>query len=100
VDFWIWILAVFSIYLFSSIFWGVRGAIVCFAAVPVIGLVSGLMWPPEMDFLGRKLDMTGKVFAVVAGVGWGSVLVWMLGFPAAAIGVALGPILKRPFSPR
>jgi hypothetical protein len=100
VDFWIWILAVFAIYLFSSMFWGVRGAIVCFAAMPIIGLAFGLIFPPEMDFLGRKLDMVGKVFAIVAGAGWGSVFVWMVGFPAAAIGLALGPILKRQFRTR
>ncbi len=81
--------SILAIFFLGSLLWGVRGAIVCFTAVPVIGFVIGSIWPPAMIFWGLPLQTMQTVFAIVAAVGWASVLIWLLGFPAAAIGIAL-----------
>ncbi len=81
--------SILAIFFLCSLLWGMRGAIVCFAAVPAIGFVLGSIWPPAMVFWGLPLDSVQTVFAIVAAVGWASVMIWLLGFPAAAIGIAL-----------
>jgi hypothetical protein len=75
---------------------GIRGALACFAAAPIIWLaLFCTIWNSDVDFWGRKWDTLEWIYSLIFATGFGSILVWMVGFPAVAIGLTLGRNLKR-----
>lgn len=103
---WIVPTAIVAFYLLGSLFWGMRGAIICFLLPPAASLLVGTIYT-----LVRSGDPVAWQYAthppwlatiqhLIAGSFGGAylfvVMAWMIGFPVAAVGVWLQGRIKKP----
>ena len=103
---WIALTVIVAFYLLGPLFWGIRGAIICFVLPPASSLVVGTYYTlvHRGDLIARKLISSESWLATIGYLIAGSfggpylfvVVVWMIGFPCAAVGLWLHRRIKRP----
>ena len=103
---WIAPTLIVAFYLLGSLFWGMRGAIICFVLPPTASLVVGTYYTLSHrgDLIARKLISSDSWLATIGYLIAGSfggahlfvAVVWMIGFPSAAVGLWLHRRIKRP----
>jgi hypothetical protein len=95
---WIALSLIVAFYLLGPLFWGIRGAIICFLLPPATSLLIGIYILVHGTNLGASKftiypSWLATVGYVIAGSFGGPYLfvgmVWMIGFPIAAVGLWL-----------
>lgn len=89
--------AVFLATLFSSAVWGFRGALICFLAVPAFAFVGALA--KMGDALGKGEGfhnaLSTGLFSFASFFAVGGLIVWIVQFAAATLGVRIRGARKR-----
>jgi hypothetical protein len=86
---------VVAFYLVGSLCWGVRGAVICFLLPPAASFLIGIyVITRGVDQIAWKLTSWFALIEYVIAGSFGGpyrfvVMVWMIGFPSAALGLWL-----------
>jgi hypothetical protein len=87
-----------AFFLAGSLCWGMRGAIICFLLPPVTAFVIGIYIIVHHDQFVWLGSWRAQILHLVARAFGGPylfvVIIWMIGFPAAALGLWLRGRIK------
>ena len=92
---WIVLALVVAFYLVGSLYWGMRGAIICFLLPPAASFLIGVyMIVLNADRFAWKLTSWSALLEYLIAGSFGGpylfvVVAWMIGFPSAAVGLWL-----------